>query len=217
MVAVMGSALYYKPGYYFDEAPWRRQAGSGPILINMIHEVDNLRSLCGDIVDVQAFSSNATRGLPVEDTVAINLRFANGALGTFLLSDTAASARSWEQTSRENTGYAHYHNEDCYLMSGTLGSLAVPTMRLKVYAGERSWWKPFREDVIDVERADPLARQLEHFCSVIRGETTPSVTGRDGLQTLRVTLAIHEAARTESSVHLPLAEKTGATVDKERS
>jgi predicted dehydrogenase len=90
-------------------------------------------------------------------------------------------------------------------------------MRLKVYAGERSWWKAFHEDVIDVERADPLARQLEHFCSVIRGETEPLVTGRDGLQTLRVTLAIHEAARTERSVHVPLAEKTGATVDKERS
>jgi predicted dehydrogenase len=194
-----------------------RIAVVGAGLINMIHEVDNLRSLCGDVVDVQAFSSNATRGFAVEDTVAINLRFANGALGAFLLSDTAASARSWEQTSGENTGYAHYQDEDCYLISGTLGSLAVPTMRLKVYAGERSWWKAFHEDVIDVERADPLARQLEHFCSVIRGETEPLVTGRDGLQTLRVTLAIHEAARAESSVHLPLAEDTGATVDKERS
>ena len=90
-------------------------------------------------------------------------------------------------------------------------------MRLKGYGGERSWWKAFREDVIDVERSDPLARQLKHFCSVIRGETEPSVTGRDGLQTLRVTLAIHEAARTESSVHLPLSECTGTPLDKDGS
>jgi predicted dehydrogenase len=217
IVVVMGTALFYKPGHYFDEAPWRREAGGGPILINMIHEVDNLRYLCGDIVDVQAFSSNATRGFPVEDTAAINLRFANSALGTFLLSDTAALGRSWEQTSRENTSYAHYQNEDCYLISGTLGSLAVPTMRLKVDVGERSWWKSFHEDILDVEHADPLARQLEHFCSVIRGETEPLVTGRDGVQTLRVTLAIHEAARTESSVHLQLTENTGVAMDKERS
>src|ERR671911_2426551 len=67
IVAVMGSALFYKPDHYFDEGPWRREVGGGPILINMIHEVDDLRSLCGEIVAVQAFSSSATRGFPVED------------------------------------------------------------------------------------------------------------------------------------------------------
>jgi predicted dehydrogenase len=214
IVAVMGTALFYKPDHYFDEGPWRRQAGGGPILINMIHEVDNLRSLCGDIVSVQAFSSSATRGFPVEDTVAINLRFANGALGTFLLSDTAASARSWEQTAQENASYPHYPDEDCYLIAGARGSLAVPTMRLKIYTGERSWWEPFREDTVHVDRADPLSRQLEHFCSVIRGETQPLVTGRDGLQTLRVTLAIHEAARTGRPVDLAHPANTAPTISK---
>jgi predicted dehydrogenase len=215
IVAVMGSALFYKPDSYFDEGPWRREVGGGPILINMIHEVDDLRSLCGEIVAVQAFSSSATRGFPVEDTVAINLRFEGGALGTFLLSDTAASARSWEQTSRENSSYPHYPDEDCYLIAGTQGSLAIPTMRLKLYTGERSWWKPFHEDLIGVEPADPLARQLEHFCSVIRGTSHPLVTGRDAVQTLRATLAIHEAAQTGRPVHLPPAENTAATTDKE--
>ena len=60
----------------------------------LTHEVHNLRMLCGDIMAVQAFASNATRGFPVEDTVAINPRFASGVLGTFLLSDTGACARS---------------------------------------------------------------------------------------------------------------------------
>jgi hypothetical protein len=39
--------------------------------------------MIGEIVSVQAFASNATRGFQVEDTVAIAFRFANGALGTF--------------------------------------------------------------------------------------------------------------------------------------
>jgi predicted dehydrogenase len=198
LVAVVGTALFYKPDRYFDEAPWRIQQGGGPVLINMIHEIDNLRALCGEILAVQAIASNARRGHPVEDTVAIGLRFASGALGTFLLSDTAASARSWEQTSRENRSYASYPDEDCYVVAGTHGSLAIPTMRLRTFgsAEERSWWKPFDTQVLAVDDVDPLARQLAHFCAVIRGEAAPLVGVRDGLQNLRITEAIGEAAVT---------------------
>lgn len=204
LVAVTGSATFFKPDAYFAAAPWRREIGAGPILLNMIHEVHNLRMLCGEIVAVQAFASGATRGFSVEDTVSINLRFANGALGSFLLSDTAASARSWEQTSQENKTYASYDDEDCYVISGTNGSLAIPTMRLKTYprAEDRSWWKPFETSVVGLVRDDPLKLQLAHFCAVIRGQARPLVDARDGLANLRVTEAITAAAASGNTVDI---------------
>lgn len=205
LVAVTGSATFYKPAHYFADAPWRSEPGGGPILINMIHEVHNLRMLCGDITAVQAMASSAARGFAVEDTVSISLRFANGALGSFMLSDSAASARSWEQTARENTSYASYDDEDCYCVSGTQGSLAVPTMRLKTYARpeDRSWWKPFDTGVVDMVRADPLQRQLAHFCALARGEVAPLVSARDGLANLQVTEAIAQAAASGATVRIP--------------
>ena len=204
IVAVMGSALFHKPAHYFKEAPWRRNSGGGPILINLIHDIASLRALCGEISALHAFSSNATRGFIVEDTAAISLRFANGALGTFLLSDTAAAAKSWEQTSGENESYASYRDENCYLISGTRGSIEIPTMCCKFYpeGAERSWWKAFETKTFDISRVDPLARQLTHFCSVIRGNALPMVTARDGLQNLRVTEAVVESARTGQTVNL---------------
>jgi len=209
IVGVIGSAVFYKPdadGYYDPPYEWRRMPGGGPILINMVHEVGNLRAMVGEIVAVQAFASNATRKFEVEDTVAINLRFANGALGTFLLSDTAASPKSWEQTSQENKAYATYPDEDAYVIIGNRGSLAVPTMRLRRYDRDedRSWFKPFKSETFPLERADPLARQVLHFGRVIRGEESPLVSGRDGLQNLRVVEAIAHAAKTGTLVEIPL-------------
>jgi predicted dehydrogenase len=197
IVAVVGTALFYKPDEYFDVGgSWRREPGGGPILLNLIHEVNNLQSLVGNVVRVQATTSNATRRFPVEDTAAMVFTFANGALGTFLLSDTAASARSWEQTAQENLSYPSYPDEDCYHLAGTRGSLSVPTMRLKVFSGNRSWWEPFETCTVELERSDPLANQVAHFAEVIRGEAEPLCSGRDGLTSLRLVDAVVESART---------------------
>jgi predicted dehydrogenase len=209
LVAVTGAAMFRKPDHYFEEAPWRRAPGGGPLLTNMIHEIDNLRYLCGEVRSVQAFASSSARGFEVEDTVAVNLAFANGALGTFMLSDTAASAVSWELTSGENPTYPNVSGVDCYVLAGDVGALSIPTMRLASYDGTPSWWEPLRSEVVDVQRRDPLAEQIAHFCAVIRGDAAPLVTGWDGAQSLLVTLAIVEAARTGTIVPTPNVRPAG--------
>ena len=202
LVAIQGSAIFYKPPEYFDAGPWRREIGGGPILINLIHEIGIMRSLCGEIGAVQAIASNTLRRFAVEDTVAINLQFKNGALGTFVLSDTGASPRSWEQTSRENPVYPTYPDADCYSITGTLGSLDFPTMRLKSHPAPQraSWHTPMTETVIPVVRQDPLARQLDNFLDVIEGLAEPVVTAFDGAQNVRVAEAIQRSAQTKSLI-----------------
>ncbi|SDX36629.1 Predicted dehydrogenase [Geodermatophilus africanus] len=213
LVAVVGTALFAKPDDYFDVGGgWRRQPGGGPVLINLVHEVDGLRWLVGDVVRVQATTSDAVRGLPVEDTAAVVLTFANGALGTFLLSDAAASPRSWEQTSGEDTSYPSHPDEDCYHLAGTAGSLSIPTMRLRTSTGPPSWREPFETATVEVPRRDPLAAQVEHFAAVVRGEAEPLCSGRDGLATLRVLAAVVESAATGRPVDLPGAAANRPTL-----
>lgn len=204
IVTIMGSAQFYKPAHYFKSGPWRSELGGGPSLINLIHEISNLRSLCGEITAVQALSSSLIRKFPVEDTIVTNLVFKNGALGTFVLSDTAASAKSWEQTSRENSSYPTYKDEDCYTIAGTVGSLAIPTMRLKYYSDgtEPSWWVPFTEEILETRRQDPLARQLDHFIDVIEGKCHPLVSAADGLRNLIVVEAIRESAAVKKIIYI---------------
>ena len=62
LVAAIGCAVFYKrDGYYDGPFAWRKEPGGGPILLNMIHEVDNLRAMVGEIVAVQAIASSAIR------------------------------------------------------------------------------------------------------------------------------------------------------------
>ena len=122
-----------------------------------------------------------------------------------MLPDTAASDRSWKHTSGEDPGYAEAHtdDDDCYIVTGTFGSLAIPTMRLQWYltAADQSWHKALVKSTIDLDVVDPLKRQIAHFVNVIHGSAQPPVSVRDGLQNLRVVDAIVEAARTGCVVH----------------
>jgi predicted dehydrogenase len=205
LVAVNGSATFVKPPSYFSDGPWRTQAGGGPILINLVHDIDNLRALMGEITAVQALVSNAVRGHAVEDTVAVNLRFESGALGTFLLSDTAAHPRSWEQTSAEDRAFDHHAEQDCYVVCGTQGSLQVPSLREYGYAGEGSWWQPLLLQPGTPARSavDPLTQQLTHFCDVIEGRASPLVSADEAFCSLRATLAVAQAAASGAVVQLP--------------
>ncbi len=198
LVALQGAALFLKPDHYFVDGPWRTVKGGGPILINMIHEVGLMRELGGEIAAVHAIAGHDIRHFDVEDTVAISIKFASGALGTFMMSDTAASAKSWEMTSGENPAYPYFPQEACYHFAGTNGSLDFPSMRTKTYTSPagRSWWKPFTESTLKFVHQDPLKVQINHFLDVIKGTARPQVSARDGYINMCVIEAIQKSIRT---------------------
>ncbi|SMH33167.1 Gfo/Idh/MocA family protein [Azospirillum agricola] len=192
--ALVSATILYtflKPDGYFDVA-WRKQEGGGPILINLIHEIDTLRFLCGGIESLQAMRSSKTRGFPVEDTAAVVLRMRSGALATISLSDAAATPWSWDMTTGESPQFAR-QSVPTHFFSGTDGSLAVPTLELWRYEGGRGWLDPFTRTALPLRPANPYVRQLDHFARVIRGEEEPLVGGADATETLRATLAVREA------------------------
>ncbi|POR51371.1 Gfo/Idh/MocA family protein [Bosea psychrotolerans] len=193
LVAISSLFLIRKPDDYFDVA-WRREAGGGPVLINLIHDIDNLRFICGEIDAVQAMNSNATRGFAVEDTAALTFRFTNGALGTATVSDATPAPWSWELTSGENKAYPQ-RDGHCYLIAGSEGSLSLPKLELWRYEGKQGWWEPLLRESRAVAPVEPLAEQLRHFCAVIRGTEQAITDAADATRTLAVVEAIGEAAR----------------------
>ena len=193
-----------KPVEYY-EVDWRCQLpGGGPTFINLIHDLDSLRFICGEIQQIYAQSSSEARNLDVEDSLSISISFENGALGSILASDATPSPWSYEATTHENPIYFHT-DENCYHFLGTLGSLAFPRMEFWRYpdADQLGWQQPMEKFRRNVTCNSPLKAQLEHFCCVVRGKEEPIVNSRDGTQSLAVALGVLESIQRKVPIMLP--------------
>jgi len=183
-----------KDDAYFD-VEWHRRQGAGILLINLVHDLDLMRYLCGEISTVQAITSSGARGHEVEDTAALLLQFSNGAVGTLTGSDACAAPWSWEQSSGENPAFAQQPEQPCYLIAGTLGALSIPQLQVWTYGEQKGWHHPLQQSHEAKAEGTALGNQLAHFVQVIRGEASPVINAADAMRTL----ALVEAARTAAS------------------
>ena len=191
-VSVTALCTWLKPDAYFDTA-WRREPGGGPVLINLIHDIDLLRFLLGDIESVQAVTSNAVRGHAVEDTAALTLRFANGALGAISVTDAAVAPWNWDLTAGEAAHYPR-QNVNSHFISGTEASLTLPLLEVWRYRDARGWHEPLTVERTQVHARDPYSEQLRHLRAVVEEGVAPLCSGPDGMRSLAATLAVHAAA-----------------------
>jgi predicted dehydrogenase len=201
LVAVSMMWTLLKPPEYFD-LEWRtKRPGGGPALINLIHEIDILRFVCGEIRHVYAQANSAVRNLDVEDSLAISISFENGVVASIIASDAVPSPWSYEMSTHENQHYFHT-NENCYHFFGTQGSLGFPSMEFWSYPDKKlaGWQYPMETSHFSVQRTDPLVVQLNHFCDVIDGRVSPIVSSTDATQSLSGVLAVLKSIETNSPV-----------------
>nr|WP_234900496.1 Gfo/Idh/MocA family oxidoreductase [Rhizobium skierniewicense] len=156
--ALLKPASYFKPD-------WRRRIGAGPILTNLVHDIDLLRFICGEISSVTAQTRASARSHEVEDTVAVLLAFDSGALGTLIGCDASPSPWSWDLNSGENPLFP-ISRENSYRFFGTEGSLEFPDLHLWRYRvdGEAGWTQPIsREGRVVQADTDAYRLQFRHF------------------------------------------------------
>jgi predicted dehydrogenase len=197
-------ALLKPPQYFEGPFAWRKNRGGGPILINLIHEIDNLRYICGEITEVFAMASNKVRSFSVEDTASVTFRFENGAVGTAFVSDCVPSLSAYEARTGENPLIYHDYG-NCYQFYGTEASLLFPQMKKLFYSdpAKLGWHHPITEQgLMLIQGDDPYVKEFRHFARVIRDEEPPRISGEDGRRTLEVTLAVQRSGETGQPVRL---------------
>lgn len=209
-IAVSGLWALRKPETYY-QAPtaWRALSdGGGPILINLVHEIDILHYLLGPIVRVYAEQTVSQRGHEAEEGAAIALKFESGVVGTFLLSDATPSAHSFEAGTGENP-IVPRTGKDFYRILGSEGTLSVGDMKVERYRSEKEvgWQDEVVEEALPVGTEVPFDEQVKHLVRVVKGEEAPRCTVEDGLRAVIVTDAVTRAMRTGLPVDITKESK----------
>ncbi len=203
LVATNTLVTMRKPDSYY-EVDWRRSEGAGPLLVNLIHEVDLLRAVCGEIEAVQGAATKANRGFAFDDTAAIIFHYASGALGTLVISESTPSPWSWEASVSDGMGF-HNAGQDHAQFIGDEASLGFPSLTAWRYDRndqDPGWHSPLRASQLDAPRGNPYVNQIDHLFRVVRGLEKPRVSGQEGLRSLAVVNAVIEAARTGQVVNV---------------
>lgn len=194
-----------KPSSYF-EATWRRAPGAGgPLLINLVHEIDLMRHFFGEVASVQAIASHGRRGFSVEDTAAVALTFVKGGLATLCISDAATGPWAWDLSAGENLARFPAHPVTAHHYAGSRAGLSLPDLTLWEPEGEPDWTRKLRPSKLAFEPADAYEAQLAHFAGLIRDGGAPLVSARDATVNLIVLDAIRTAAERRETVTVDLS------------
>ena len=190
--------------YYLPQ--WRQQRPAGPVLTNLVHDIDMLRYLCGEITHMSAELSNSVRGFEKEDVAALLLRFECGALGTFILSDSTPSPWGWESATGENPRFPRSMQNSFRLM-GSQACIEFPNLSKWTFddsldADKGCWFDAMQEQKQPLELGDAFARQFDHFCDVLSGTALPRVDVHDGSRSLQACLGVFDAARTGQRIEI---------------
>jgi myo-inositol 2-dehydrogenase/D-chiro-inositol 1-dehydrogenase len=154
-----------------------------------VHELDLCRWYAGDVDTIWAASSSgvaAAAGYPVEDLCSSGLRFVSGAHGTSIigwcLPDTTAGYGVAGFTIIGEQGVVR-------VSQGDVGLQVVGREGLRHHD---TYYAP----EIAGRLFGALGIEVDHFVRVARGSAEPRCTATDGVEAVRLALAMERAART---------------------
>ena len=197
---------WYRTQFYYDSGAWRATwagEGGGVLLNQCPHQLDLLQWLCGLPARVHAFTHEGKwHDIEVEDDVTAYLEFANGATGVFVTT----------------TGDAPGTNR--LEITGTKGRLIVENNELvydKLEMDEREWCvtcpEGFKKPGVTRVPVETDGQNLQHvavlnaFADHIEHGGPLVADGREGINGLMLSNAIHLSGWTGETVSLPIDEE----------
>lgn len=181
--------MYTYPLWKVENAGWKfdEKGTKGIIVENMVHALDAMRFLFGDVERVYAEGDNYVfKEFTPPDAAILVVRFANGAIAAI-----GGGCTSDQRISRE---YLDVHFE--HGVAQIYGMLDAPYhLRLLMRDAARP-----EEHFFD--GSDGVREEIAHFLNCIQTGKEPLASGMDGRKALELALATIESIRTHETIRL---------------
>ncbi len=205
--------LGWRDENYYRSDPWRGSwAGEGGgVLVNQApHQLDLLQWFMGPAEEVSGYWGNLNHPyIEVEDTAVVSVRFAQGALGSILVSNSQKPGIYAKVHVHGRNGASAGVQTDggAMFVAGISDIVDPPVNDLWTIAGEEyllERWK--QEDTEFFKTIDATeyfhARQFTDFADSILHDREPSVSGADGRATTALIEAIYESGRRNQPIRI---------------
>lgn len=180
--------------YLPDWHPWedfrnsyaaRPELGGG-VVLTLCHPFDYLRWLLGEVDTLYALTGQLSGlELGVEDTSEVSLHFTRGTIGSVHLDYVQRPPAHWLE------------------IIGTLGTLRWENSTGALILSKSNGAAPQRfEPPEGFERNQMFLDEMAHFIRIVHGQEKPCCSLTDGIQALRIALAVHESAQSHCEVRL---------------
>jgi UDP-N-acetyl-2-amino-2-deoxyglucuronate dehydrogenase len=216
----MVTMLGWRDQPYYRSDPWRgswRMEGGGVLVNQAPHQLDLLIWFMGPVAELFGYWENLNHPyIEVEDTAIAVIRFANGALGNIVVSNSQKPGLYGKVHVHGNNGASVGVQTDggAMFVSGMTPVLEPPVNDLWNVPGEQSLLKRWeREDTEFFRTIDATnyyhRLQVEDFLRAVLEHRQPLVTGREGRKTVELFTAIYRSNRDRQPVQFPLEPESG--------
>ena len=199
IVSVSNTYAINKNLDYWD-AEWHQVPAGGPLLVNGIHDFDDLNNVL-DMTPTKVYAAkrNTIRGNEAEDSCTALIEFKEGPTATYFVSDGTPSPWNYDLLAQADERFSWETGKNSMHIYGTKGSFGFPNMDFYTYEDTDHWgWEyPLVHEHFDVEINNPLESEADHFIDLCLGrETVPRCTGEQGLRSLKIINAVIDSANT---------------------
>jgi predicted dehydrogenase len=177
----------YRTGYSA-----RSNLGGG-VILTLSHPLDYLSWLFGEVAEVWAFANTlGDLQIDVEDTAEIGLKFKNGLIASVHLDyNGQPSEHNLEIIGTQ--GKLLWDNQQGAIAGAVAGDLALYQKESNRNAGSADW--EIYPAPAKFGRNDLFMAEIQHFLSLINGETHSACTLEDGIHSLKIALAALRSAQ----------------------